>query len=483
MSLTRKVAYNTILQAGGKIFGTVIGFAIATIVFNYLSEDNNVYTTILAYLQLFGIVMDLGLYVVLLKHIANDDAQHSYTNTLITLRFVTALVVLAIACSTVWLIQAPAYTTTVKWGVLIVSANYFFITLNQLLMAVYQHHLATQRVALAEIIGKIVLLLSTLLVVYVFQAGVYAILLTIVLSGGINFILLWQGLRHYSPVKLIVDWSRWGKILRESWPIAIAIALNLIYFKADTIILSFYWPNLVGIYGFPYKILEVIITVPAIIVGLIMPKLSAVYAEHNLVRFKELYQRSFYALSLLAMPMVVGAMVIAHPLMNLIVTDEKLRVHLVDLGNLLQILMLAMGVIFLGTLTGYVIVIVNRQRQIIWGYAFVAITALTAYLWLIPKYSYYGAAWITVYSEGMMALINMVLIYHVTKVLPSLHDTWRVALASIIMGGAVLVAVQFLPVVLVIPFGGIVYGIALIVVRGISKADLKLLLNRQSTNS
>lgn len=475
MSLTRKVAYNTLLQVGGKVFGTVVGFVIATIVFNYLSEDNNIYTTILAYLQLFGIVMDLGLYVVLLKHIATDDAEHSYTNTLITLRFVIALVVLAMACGLVWFIQAPAYTVTVKWGVLIISANYFFITLNQLLMAIYQHHLATQRVALAEIVGKIVLLLSTLVVVYVLQAGVYAILLTIVLSGGVNFVLLWQGLQQYSPVKLIVDWSRWKQILRESWPIAIAIALNLIYFKADTIILSFYWPKAVGIYGFPYKILEVIITLPAIIVGLIMPQLSAVYLANNQQRFKELYQRSFYALSLLALPLVVGAILIAHPLMNLIVTDEKLRFYLVDLGNLLQILMLAVSVIFLGTLTGYVIVIVNRQRQIIWGYAFVAVTALIGYLWFIPKYSYYGAAWTTVYSEAMMTLINMWLIYQATKVLPSLRNIWRVALASVIMGAGVF-AMRSLPLVVVIGSGAVLYGVALIAVRGISKADLQVLL-------
>ncbi len=432
---------------------------------------------VLAYLQLFAIVIDLGLYVVLLKHIANDDKQYSYTYTLITLRFITAAIVLILACGVVWLIQAPAYTTTVKWGVLVVASNFFFITMNQLLMAVYQHHLATQRVAIAEIVGKIVLLLSTLFVVYVLHGSIYLIFLTIVLSGALNFIILWTGLKRYSPVRLIVDWPRWKRILRESWPIAIAIALNLIYFKADTIILGLFWPDAVGIYGFPYKILEVIITLPAIIVGLIMPKLSAVYLQNNVVRFKELYQRSFYALSLLALPMVVGSIAIAHPLMDFIVRDPDLRLHLTDLGNLLQILMVAMGMIFLGTLTGYVIVIVNLQRQIIWGYAFVAVTALLGYFYFISHYSYYGAAWMTVYSEGMMVLINSLLIYRVTKTLPSINNIWRLVLASMFMAGG-LYLVRNLPLLIVIILGAVFYGAALLLVRGISKQDLKLLLSR-----
>lgn len=478
MSLTRKVAYNTALQAGGKIAGTVIGFVVIVILYNYLGKEYNAYTTVLAYLQAFTIVLDLGLYVMLLKRIANDDAEHSYTNSIISLRFFTAVIVLIIACFGVWLIQAPAYTTMVKWGVTIAAGNFFFITVSQLLMGVYQHALATRRIAIAEICGKIVLLALTLIVVYILQWGILAVLATVTLAGLVNFFILWTGLKKYGQIRLVIDWLLWKKTLRESWPIAIAIAFNLIYFKADTVILSFFKPDDVGTYGFPYKILEVIITLPAIVVGLLMPKLSAAFSQHNRDHFQALYQRSFYALSMVAVPLVVGSIMIAHPLMDAIVTKPELREHLTDLGNLLQILMVAVGMIFFGTLTGYVVVVVNRQRQIIFGYAFVAVTALIGYLWFIPQYSYYGAAWITVYSEAMMVGISSYLIWRTSGARPRLWQLWRVGLAGIIMA-VVLFLVSALPLPIFIICGGMVYATALVLVGGISRVDLQELLHRK----
>ncbi|MFA6388643.1 MAG: polysaccharide biosynthesis C-terminal domain-containing protein, partial [Patescibacteria group bacterium] len=416
-------------------------------------------------------------YVVLLKRIAMDDEQHTFTNNVITLRFISAIVFLTAGCFLVWLI--PMYSTEVKIGVVVVAANFFFITMNQLLMGIYQHHLATQRIALAEILGKTMLFGLTLFVVYVWHGGLYAVLLTLVLSGAVNFGLLWVGLKRFGGIKLTFNFAIWKKIILESWPIAVAVALNVVYFKADTIILSLFKPADVGTYGFPYKILEVIITLPAILVGLLMPKLSTEYLKHNLTRFRELYQRSFYALCMLAMPMMVGAAIIAHPLMDSIVTKPELRARIGDLGNLLQILMLAVGMIFLGTLSGYVVVIVNKQRQIIWGYLFVAVIALIGYLYFIPRYSYYGAAWMTVCSETLMMLISTVIIYRASGAAPSLKSIWRVVLASLIMGGALL-AVRALPLIVLIMLGGIFYVLALVLVKGVSKADLILLFSRKA---
>ncbi|MFA6387962.1 MAG: hypothetical protein WCW27_01685, partial [Patescibacteria group bacterium] len=69
MSLTRKIAYNTAWQATGKILGTILGFFVAVVLYNYLGVQYDAYTTVLAYLQLFSIVVGLSLYVVLLKRI------------------------------------------------------------------------------------------------------------------------------------------------------------------------------------------------------------------------------------------------------------------------------------------------------------------------------------------------------------------------------------------------------------------------------
>ena len=76
MSLVRKVAHNTFLQASGKIIGTALGVAAAFFLFRYLGDYKyGQYTTIMVYLQIFGILMDLGLFIVLIKKISQAEEK------------------------------------------------------------------------------------------------------------------------------------------------------------------------------------------------------------------------------------------------------------------------------------------------------------------------------------------------------------------------------------------------------------------------
>ncbi|MDP3971160.1 MAG: flippase [bacterium] len=475
MSIMQKVAQNTALQFIGKILGTVLGFSATLFLLRYLGDEKyGNYTTALAYLQLFGIVMDLGLYIVLLKHISSDENKNGkLQNNIFSARLVTAIFFLVTSCILVWFI--PTYPTIVKWCVIVVAANFFFITMNQLLMGIYQKNFAMGKVAIAEVVGKTFLFISTLLVVFVFKAGLLAVMLTVVLAGGINFLILWIGVRKYTRINFAFDLSVWKRIFKESWPVALSIALNLIYFKADTIILGFFQSQAeVGIYGAPYKILEVIITLPAMIVGLVMPVLGKAFASKDMGQFKKIYQQSFNAVIMIAAPLVAGTLVVAHPFMQLVAgndfTDKQN-----DLGSILQILILAVGAIFIGTLTGYLIVVINKQKSMLWGYGFIAITAFIGYLYFIPKYSYFGAAWVTVYSEIAIMLIAFIIIWRSTGVVPSFNIPLRIILASIVMG-VILLLLGSINVVIVILVGLIVYPAALLVLKAISKQEIMSIL-------
>lgn len=479
MSLLQQVVKNTALQWGGKMIGTGAGFIVAIILNRYLrAELMGSYTTAMTYLQLFGIVMDLGLYVVLLKHINSpENKEGKLQNNIFTFRTASAVILLSLAISTVWFI--PQYPLIVKWAVLVLAVNYFCITMNQLFQAVFQKHLAMHWVAIAEVMSKVTLLVSTLSVVYLVEQNLLAIMATIVLSGFVQTAILYLASRRYEHLQVAFDWAVWKRVIQESWPIAIAIALNLIYFKSDTIILSFYYPqSTVGIYGVPYKMLEVLITLPAMIVGLLMPVLSQRFEQHDLTGFNQLYQRALQLLWMLVAPIVVGGTILAQPLM-LFIAGEDFTSTPEDFGPLFSILLLATASIFLGTLTGYVVVIINKHRIIILGYAFVAVTALTAYLLLIPRFSYYGAAWVTVYSEFTMFCIASLVIYRTTKALPGWSGLLRVTSAAAIMGIGVL-WMQHWPLVISIALGGLLYSGALLVVGGIKPNDLKTLLRKQT---
>jgi O-antigen/teichoic acid export membrane protein len=473
MSLTRQVAHNTIIQVGGKIVGTLLGLIIAAILFRYLKDFGyGQYTTILTYLQLFGIVMDLGLFVVLINRIApiKDQAEENrIINNTFTFRLFTGSILLIIAVLISWLI--PQYSTVIKLGILVTAINFLFISLSQILTAIFQKHLAMAKVAWAEIGGKIILLLSTLAAVFMMKAGILMVMLTVVLGSLTNFLMLYWGARQYCRLKLAFNFPVWRELWHDSWPIALSISLNMIYFKADTLLLGlFRTQNEVGIYGSPYKILEVIITIPGMFVGLVLPSLSASFQEKNMDRFRQLFQKAFDALVIMVAPIIGGAMVVAQPLMVLI-AGEKFSTNIDDLGRVLQILIWAVGSIFVGTLTGYLVVVVKKQRAAIWAYAFVALTALIGYLFLIPKYSYFGAAAVTVYSEFAMMFLTFYLIYQVTKIIPNLNTLAKAAGASFLMAASIYFFRDW-PVIFSIILGGLIYMALIYFFRGITKQEI-----------
>lgn len=472
MSLVRKVAHNTFLQASGKIIGTALGVAAAFFLFRYLGDYKyGQYTTIMVYLQIFGILMDLGLFIVLIKKISQAEEkflQNKIVNNTFTFRLLTGLILLSIAVIVSWFI--PQYSLIIKWGILITAVNFLFISLNQIMTAIFQKHMAMGKVALAEISGKVFLFLSTVSIVYIFQTGLLTVMLTVILGGFVNFLILFISAQKYYKIKLAFDFKIWRELFTESWPIAISISLNMLYFKADTLLLG--WlksQEEVGIYGAPYKILEVIITLPAMFVGLLLPVLSSSYKKQDMPSFRKIFQKSFDALAIMVLPMIAGTLVVAKPLM-ILMTGTNFTTNLDDLGRILQILIFAVGFIFVGTLTGYLIVVVNKQKAAIKAYAFVAVTALAGYLIFIPKFSYFGAAAVTVYSEAMMMLFGFYYIYSVTKTVPKFNIFSKALLASLIMAAFI----YFLPawnIVISICLGSIVYVGFLYLLKGISKQE------------
>lgn len=481
MSLLRQVAHNTALQFTGKMIGTAIGLVVALITFRHLGDEGTGnMNTAMSYVQLFGIVMDLGLYVVLLKHIrSSENADGTLQNNIFSFRAVTAVLFLLIAISSVWLV--PQYPSIVQWGVLVIAANFFFITMNQLFQAIFQHHLAMGWVAIAEVASKVTLLGSTATVIYVLQENVLFILGAIVISGAVQSLILWLASRRYAKLRWAFDFTIWKRVLNESWPIAVAIALNLIYFKAGTIVLSiFHSQATVGNYGVPFKMLEVLITLPAMVVGLLMPILSQRFTQHDLAGFTQLYQRAINLLWIMAAPLVVGGWFLAQPLMLWLAGDEFTDDPAI-LGQLFRILIVAVAAIYLGTLSGYAVVVINKQRAIIAGYAFVAVTALIGYLWFIPPYSYFGAAWVTVYSEIAMVVIAGYIIYRATKALPAVLGLARITCAVAVMGAGVYY-MQHWPLLLVLVASAMLYVGALLLVKGITIDELKTTVWKEKTS-
>lgn len=479
MSLAKKIAHNTLIQVAGKIVSTVLGLFSLALITRYLGQTGfGEYTTIMTFLTFFAVIADLGLTLVTVQMISGERSdENKILNNLFSLRLISALIFIGIAPLFVMLFP---YSAAIKLGVLIAAVSFIFPALNQILVGLFQKKLNMNRAALAEIVSRVVLILGIILTTK-YNAGLNGILFASIASSAASFILHYVFACKFAVVKFEFDLSLWKKIIIRSWPLAITIVLNLIYLRADTLILSlFRGPEIVGLYGAAYKIIDVLTTLPFMFAGLILPILTSAWVSNDKTYFKKVLQKSFDVMAIVAIPLMIGAQFLGKPIMYFVAGSD-----FVLAGDILRILIFAVAAIFLGTMFSHAVIAIDKQKKMISFYIFTSISSLGAYLYLIPRYSYFGAASVTIYSELMIAIFSAYCIFKYTRFFPGLKVVFKSLLSGIAMGGLI----YSLPVYFQNSLGGLLfiiilaslaYFLFLYLLGGINSDDLRSIFRKQT---
>lgn len=478
MTIVKKVVHNFVIQIISRSLALVLGLFIIALLMRYLGLKNyGYYSTAIAFLQVFGIIADFGLYLTTLCYLGEIDILEEQEkkvrtewvmNNIFTLRFFSALVFYGGAF---FLCLFLPYPGIVKLATGILSGSLFFCTLIQILSAFYQKILQTEKIFLGEVLGKVITLI--LMVIFVWQnLGFYLVLCVFVIGNFFNFLVLFLSARKKIFLRFKFDFVFWREILKRAWPAGLAIILNILYFKADTLILSFYYPpEVVGIYGSCYRILEVLITVPPLFLGLILPKLISTWQNKENDKLKNLVQKSFDFLIMISLPMILGTVVLGRKIMILIGGPEFGLA-----GDVLRVIIIAAGVLFVAELFKHLAVGLGKQRQVLPFYLVTAALSLIGYFIFIPDYSYWGAAWVTVFSECLMFVFVFCLFRQTTKISLRLNFFAKSLGASLIMFCA-LTLLRDSNLFFLIILGVVVYGLCLYLLGGLNKDLLKEVLN------
>jgi len=480
MSLAKKIAHNTLIQIAGKIVSTVLGLFSLALITRYLGQTGfGEYTTVTTFLTFFAVIADLGLTLITVQMISGEKSEENkILNNLFSLRLVSALIFIGIAPLTVMFFP---YSISVKIGVLIAAASFIFPALNQVIIGLFQKKLCMDKSASAEIFSRVVLL-GGLLLSEKMNGGLNGILIVSVISAASSFILHYIFSRKFAIIKLEFDFSLWKKIISRSWPLAITIVLNLIYMRADILILSlFRGPEVVGLYGAAYKIIDVLTTLPFMFAGLVLPILTSAWLEKNHTYFNKVLQKSFDVMAIVAIPLVIGSQFLGGPIMTAVAGND-----FAVAGDILKVLILAVAAIFLGTMFSHAVIAIDRQKKMIGFYVFTSVSSLIAYLYFIPRYSYFGAAAVTIYSEVMIAIFSAYCIFKYSRFLPKLTVFLKSLAASAAMGAFI----YFLPkqyyqgnlvgLLIILVLASLIYFLILCLLGGIKVEDLKSIFKKQT---
>jgi len=449
------LSHNTLIQLAGKLLATIAGLIVVSYMTRSLGPTGfGHYTTVMAFLQTFAILIDFGLTMTASKALGEKRIPtEMLLSNLLSFRTVTAAAAFALApLVVVWF----PYPTIVKLGIAFTSLAFFLGSLTQSFQAVFQASLKSGYLVIADFWGRLVLLVGTVIAAQM-NSGLMAYL-GIYTAASIVITLGTLGYAHrLMPFRWRIDLSVWLTIWRATWPMAVTIALNLIYLKADTLILAATWPaQHVGLYGAAYKVLEVLLAVPAIIGGLVLPLAARYQAEGAIEKFKHLWQDSFDALLAAGLAVIAGCVTLGIPIIIMLAGGD-FRIA----GQLLVPLSLATALIFISNVTGYFIFALGKQRQIIPLYLVAATVALVLFFSLIPHYSYWAAAWSSAAINGLMAGGSLWLLAG-WGLVPTAARWPKIILATIVLVLGLLVP---LPLILKVVTGAILYLAAIVYLK------------------
>jgi len=471
MSVTRQIAHNTVVQMIGKILSTIFGLIAIGMMGRYLgAEKFGWYTTTITFLQFIGILIDFSLIPVTAQMMSepNFEKKELFKN-LLAFRFFTAVVFLGLAPVAVLFFPYPQ---EIKIAILFSTISFLGIAMNQVLTGFYQAKLKMYIQVIGENLGRITLVIGLWFLIKN-HAGFIPIMWVVVISSVVYTFTLWTLAAKDTPVGFGFNFSIWKSIVIKMWPISISVIFNVIYLKGDTLLLSLYRNQAeVGLYGAAYRVIDILSQTAMMMMGVILPILSFNWSRGLTEEFRKRYQQAFDALMLFAVPITVGTVILAPKIINLIFENK-----FSGAGYALQILAIAVFGVFLGAIFGHTAVAINRQKQTMWIYISDAILTLIGYLVFIPKYGMAGAAWMTVFSELYAGILLFFVVQKYTKEKILFKTFGKIIFSSALMGIG-LYAFSNLNVILSAFIGMIIYGVVMILIKGISKETIKEILTK-----
>ncbi len=415
MSLSHKIAWNTLIQIIGKSFSAGLGVLITILLTRHLGPAGfGTYTFVLVFVTMFGTLADWGLTLITVREASRNDAlaREIIGNVLVIrlgLAFIAAII-------TVLVIYLLPYDPQIRLLVSVASLMLLALSLKTSFQIIFNVKLQMQNWALSEIAGN-ALFLALLLFLIQNQTSLLMIILAFVLSdsfaAGVAAFLGFKLL----PLKYSLIHPKTRFLLIEAIPMGGILVVFTIYNRIDTVILSLYkGQEAVGLYGASYKVYEVLVLGAAYFANSVLPLISQL-AISDKFKLGDVYRKSFIILLIMGVAVAVANYIFAPLAINIIAGPDFAG----SIGSL-RILSLAIVVSYFNHINGYTIVALGKQ----WASFLIACVALAINVFLnivfIPLYSFYAASFITFITEALIVVLSLYVLRRDLGRIPGFRD-------------------------------------------------------------
>jgi O-antigen/teichoic acid export membrane protein len=427
---------------------------------------------VLAYVTIFGIIVDFGIQQYVIKKISEDTSRvKTYFHHFFAIEVVLATLVYLVLVGTAYF---NGYEPLVRDAIMLAGLGMVANALTYPFLSVMSAFHDLRKVALINFLNSLVNIIIIFSAI-IFNRSIVFLVSNQLIFGLLGIYLYSRFVRRYLPRLELwkgvrsLNWHLIRNILIAAVPFALLVSFSTIYNRIDMVLITkFLGYEQTGLYAAAYKFFDLIAFFPSVVSFSVYPVFTTLMAKRDLSSVRAMIEKYLRAMIALALPMAVAGSLLAKPIITLLAGKDFDAA-----APVLSVLVFAPAALFIYIIAN-ALVVSQLTRFAVWVTGMNVLVNVLGNILLLPKIGIMGAAIMTVASECMQGLFYFYLVRKRITIFTWQSFSWQPFLASMVMA-SVLWYMQDVSLLLSIPIGACVYGGSLFALQFFEPGDIEFL--------
>lgn len=458
-----------------RIAALILLFLAYTQLFRYLGPyQSGQFQFVLSYVTLFGVVIDFGIQQYIIKKISEDRSNaKKYFHNFLAVEVVLAILIYGLM---VGIAFYNGYEPIVIKAIMIAG---FGVALHGLIypfLSVLTAFYDLKKVAFLNFIASFINVMVIFITIWTNSSFVLLTIQQVVYACLAIVMYYFFVKKHIGKPEVIkgissLDWKLVKIIFKAALPFALLVGFSTLYNRIDIVLITKYLGfTETGLYTAAYKFYDLLAFFPAVVSHALYPLFASLMAQGDKSQIRGILEKYLRFMVALALPIAVGGMLMAKPIVMLLAGDE-----FAGAAPVLAVLVWAPAILFM-----YIVVnsiVISQLTKFAMGITGVNVVVnIIGNIILLPRVGIVGAAAMTIFSEALQGIFYF---YFVKKKITDFRFfslIWQPVLASLVMGFVVW-NIRTMHLILVVPIAVVVYALILLLLRFFKKDDITYVLS------
>ena len=362
------------------------------------------FVTVVSIIAIAMILSDAGLNAIGQRQYTlstTDDEKEKLLANLLGLRLLIAPVgaLLAVGFTVI-----AGYSDVMIWGTVLAGAGFIIFMVQTTLTIPLSVELRLTALTFTEVLRQFVTVVcyGLLIIAGTSLLPFFAVPIPAAIAALIATVFLVGRIAHLRPT-LEIKTCRF--LLIQSLPVALAMSVNVIYFRLLIIMMSLLAVGVeTGLFATSFRILEILVGIPVLMLTTALPVLSRA-ASQNIDRLRYILQRIFEVAFIMASYLILMVVITASPVIEILGGPDYQGA-----APVLQIMVFALLGSFIGGGWQLGLISTHRQSALIISNTVALVTVFVLGFILIESNGAIGAAYATAVGEVVLAVATLLLL-------------------------------------------------------------------------